>query len=286
MVGPRERDFADEVAVLVEFGIDQFGLEARQGRADGADDVGFRRGAEAAAGGFGESVGLQHGEAEGLNVAADLGIEARASGDEVADVGAELGVDFLEDDLAEIEAQLLRCRAEGEQDAEDLLGEASFFGNLSKDALVDEIEELRDAAEDGDAALAQGESQLLGVERIEKDDLAAVVERQEEVGHLGQHMEERQDSEQRVPGTDGDELADALELGGEIAVGEHDALGIAGGSRGVDDGSDIVGLDGSRGEIRRRVESDFEDAEQPGVRGVLGRSPCGKSSFGKSRVAS
>ena len=282
------------MSVLVEFGIDQLGLEARQRRADGADDVGFRRGGEAAAGGFGESVGLQHGEAEGLDVAADLGVEARASGAEVADVGAELGVDFFEDDLAEIEAQLLRCGAEGEQDAEDLLGEASFFGDLAEDALVDEIEELGDAAEDGDAALAQGERQLLGVERIEKDDLAAVVERQEEVGHLGQHVEERQDSEQGVSGTDGDEPADALELGGEIAVGEHDALGIAGGSRGVDDGRDIVGLDGSRGEIRRRVEGDFKDAGQAGVRasssrgelnGVSGGGLLGDGFFGNMEAA-
>ena len=154
---------------------------------------------------------------------------------------------FLKNTLPRLKPSFLRCGAEGEQDAEDLLREASFFGDLAEDALVDEVEELRDAAEDGDAALAQGESQLLGVERIEKDDLAAVAERQEEIGHLGQHVEERQHAEQSVSGTDGDELADALQLGGEIAVGEHDALGIAGGSRGVDDGRDIVGLHGSRG---------------------------------------
>jgi hypothetical protein len=37
--GAAKCDFADEMAVLVEFGIDQFGFEARQGRADGSDDV-------------------------------------------------------------------------------------------------------------------------------------------------------------------------------------------------------------------------------------------------------
>ncbi len=34
-----------------------------------------------------------------------------------------------------------------------------------------------------------------------------------------------------------------VEVGGEIAVGEHDALGFAGGAGGVDDGGEIVGLD-------------------------------------------
>ena len=67
---------------------------------------------------------------------------------------------------------------------------------------MDEIEELRHAAEDGDAALAQGKRQLLRVERIEKDDLAAVAERQKEVGHLRQHVEERQHAEQAVSGAD------------------------------------------------------------------------------------
>ena len=53
-------------------------------------------------------------------------------------------------------------------------------------------------------------------------------------------MEERQHPEESISGADVDELADALQLGREIAVGEHDAFGIAGGSRGVNDGRNII----------------------------------------------
>ena len=267
MVGPESAISPTRCPFSSSLGSTSLAWRPGSGRADGADDVGFRRGAEAAAGGFGESVGLQHGEAEGLNVAADLGVEARAAGAEVADVGAELGVNFLEEDLAEIEAQLLRGGAEGEQHAEDLLGEAAFLGDLAEDALVDEVEELGDAAEDGDAALAQGEGQFLGVERIEKDDLAAVAERQVEVDHLRPAHGRAADTPRKPsPGPMGMNSADALQFGGEIAVGEHDALGIAGGSRGVDDGRDIVGLHRRRERNRAARPAQFPGPRQAGVR--------------------
>ena len=190
------------MAVLVQLGIDQLGLQPRQRRADGADDVGLRRRAEAAAGGFRQAVGLQHLEAEGLNVAANLGVEARTAGDEVADVRSELSVDFLEEHLAEIEAQLLRCRAEAAASARKTRSaSAALFANLAEDALVNEIEELRNAAEDSNAALAQREGQFLRVQRIEKDNLAAVAQRQKKIGHLRQHVEERQTRRaKRLPG--------------------------------------------------------------------------------------
>jgi len=34
-----------------------------------------------------------------------------------------------------------------------------------------------------------------------------------------------------------------VDVGGDVAVGEHDAFGIAGGARGVDEGGEIAGLD-------------------------------------------
>ena len=63
---------------------------------------------EGRAGGFGQTVGLQDVDAEGVEVVSDLRIEARAAGDQVAHAVAEGAVQLAEEDPAGIEARLAR----------------------------------------------------------------------------------------------------------------------------------------------------------------------------------
>ena len=99
---------------------------------------------------------MQHGEADGLELAADGGIETRASGDEVAHARAEHVVHASEEDFAEIDAELASEGGDGQHGAEDGADDRAFLLHLFLNAVEDEVEELRHAGEDGDAALLQG----------------------------------------------------------------------------------------------------------------------------------
>ena len=50
---------------------------------------------------------------------------------------------------------------------------SAFLLHLALNAVVDEVEELRYAAEDGDVALLQGAQEFGGVERFDEDDAHA-----------------------------------------------------------------------------------------------------------------
>lgn len=77
--GTGKRNLPDEVPIFIQLGVHHLGLQPRQRRADGADDVGIRRGAEATAGGLRHAESLQHLEAESLNIAADLSDSAKTA---------------------------------------------------------------------------------------------------------------------------------------------------------------------------------------------------------------
>ena len=73
-----------------------FAFHALHRLADGADHVVAWGIDEDGGGGFGEAVGLQHVDAEIVEIPRDCRIEARSSGGEVAHFGPEGVVDFLE----------------------------------------------------------------------------------------------------------------------------------------------------------------------------------------------
>ena len=109
-------------------------------------------------------------------------------------------------------------------------------------ALMNEVEKLRDAREQCDVALTEcphpTRSPAFPVERIEEDDAGSYRERQQQVRHLRQGVEEREHAQQRIARPQADELEDRVTLRHQIAVREHDPLGVARGAGGVeDDGS-------------------------------------------------
>src|SRR6266568_1491143 len=158
-----QRDFANHVAVFVQFRIHQLGLQPRQRTPNRANHIVVWRRTEAAAGCLRHAERLQHLKAECVDVAANLRVETRAACNEISNIRSELRVNLLEQYLAEIEARLLRQRAHASHDTKDLLGKPALLRNLSEDALMDEVEELRNAAEDCNAPLPQRERQLLRV---------------------------------------------------------------------------------------------------------------------------
>ena len=59
-------------------------------------------------------------------------------------------------------------------------------------------------------------------------------------------MEEREDAEYGVGGADVNHFEDAFGFGFEIAMREHDALGVARSPRAVEDHGNVVGGNGNR----------------------------------------
>ena len=225
------------------YSVEDFHLIPGQRLADGAHDgiVGWRNAGGAA--GFRHAVTLQHGEAEGLELASDGRVEAGASGDEIAHALAQHVVHAAEEDLAEVYAEPARKRGDGHHGAKQGTYDRALLLHFFLDAIENEIEELRHAGEDGDVAFLQGAKQFAGVHRLEVDDTHADGQRQHDVGHLGEGVEEREDAEDGVFGADVDDLEHTFGFGLEVAVREHHTLGIAGGARSVEDHRDVVRLD-------------------------------------------
>ena len=111
---------------------------------------------ERGGGSLGQPVGVEQVDAEIVEVARDYRIEARASGDEVAHVRAEGCVNFAKEEFARIEVET--CAAKRFTRIKQRRTDSARrprFADFLKDALVDQVEELRDDGEGGDLAFLQ-----------------------------------------------------------------------------------------------------------------------------------
>ena len=86
----------------------------------------------------------------------------------------------------------------------------------------------------------QSAQQFGGVERLQVNDARSFDQRQQQVCHLGQHVEERQHAQQRVGGAKVDPVEYGLDFAQKIGVRQHHAFGVGGGAGGVEQGSEIV----------------------------------------------
>ncbi len=93
----------------------------------------------------------------------------------------------------------------------------------------------------GDAVVLDGGEELRQVEAGQDDDGGAEPERGVHEGGEAVDVEERQDGEDAVAGCGGNGRFELGEVGGDLPVGEHHALGGAGGARGVRQGRDVLG---------------------------------------------
>ena len=99
--------------------------------------------------------------------------------------------------------------------------------DLLEDALVNQIEKLRHDGESRDVALLQRLQQFGGVEGFQVYDSRSLDQRQEQVRHLRQHVEQGQDAEQRVSGAEIDPVEDGVHFAEEVGVRQHHAFGIS-----------------------------------------------------------
>ena len=156
-----------------------------------------------------------------------------------------------------------------------LLGQRSAFLDLLKDALVNQIKELRHNGKGRDVALAQSPQEFGSVQSLQINYARAFYQRQQQIGHLRQHVKHGQHAQQRIGRADVDPVKYRFHFAQKVGVGEHHALGVGGGARGVEQGSEIVRSSraqaGSFPDQPRRSRADFLAS----VRRVEMVWPCG-----------
>ncbi len=206
---------------------------------------------EGGAGGFRQAVGLQDVDAESVEVVSDLGIETRAAGDQVAHPVAEGAVQFAEEDAAGVESDGAQAAIERHQGFQRPARHLAALGDFLEDALVNQVEKLRHHGKNRDLALVERAQQFGGVQRFQIDHPRALYQRQQKIGHLGEHVKQRQHAEHGIFRTDVRPAEYRFNLTQQIGVREHHSLGIGGGAGGVEQGGDDVRGDGGWCEAAR-----------------------------------
>ncbi len=79
-----------------------------------------------------------------------------------------------------------------------LLREGPSFRDFLKDPLVNQIKKLRHHGEGGDIALLQSPQKLGRVQSLQIHNARAFHQRQQQIGHLCQHVKHGQHAQQRV----------------------------------------------------------------------------------------
>ena len=111
------------------------------------------------------------------------------------------------------------------------------------DAIHEQFESLRNEEEDGDPALAHRPGEDGGLAARGIGDARAGIEGDEEASHLLVHVAQRKDGEEPAGRVARDVLGDALDVGCEVAMGEHDALRVAGCAGSEHDLDEVFGRD-------------------------------------------
>src|SRR5581483_3095616 len=102
---------------------------------------------------------------------------------------------------------------------------AALF-DFVKDALVNQVIELRHDCEGGDVALLQRLHQFGGVEGFEIEDARSLHEGKQHVRHQGEDVKQRKDAEQGIIRSDVDPVENGVNFAQQISMREHHAFGI------------------------------------------------------------
>ena len=79
-----------------------------------------------------------------------------------------------------------------------------------------------------------------GVQSLQINDARAFYQGQQQIRHLRQHVKHRQHAQHCVRRPNVDPIEHRFHFAEKVGVGKHYALGIGGGARGVEQGSEIV----------------------------------------------
>ena len=262
-----------ELAVGVELE-----LAAAEGEADvaGLDLVGLVHGDDR--GGLGEAVDLVDAHADELEPPLGLLGEGGRAADQELEAGADLALDRGEDELAgggegeaveEVGGALtvlaegvLAAAVEGGRDAAALL-------DLGADAVADALEHGGDV----EVVVRVGGGHLLhevGEVGAEEDRVAAEQLRPQHDARAGEAQREEVEHAVGLAAAAGDGVHGGDGLRDhvvDVGAGEHGALGLAAGARGVDDRDGVVGGEGVRG---GRDRGGLQGLAEEGDAAVLG----------------
>src|SRR5438477_481306 len=208
--------------------IENFHLYAGKGRTNRADNVFPWRCARGSSSSFGEAIGLKNVESEGVKVAANLRIEARTAGNEIAHFAAEGPMYGFKQYFAGIPAQDTAGPGKLHHRAKGRAGQWPTAADLFHNSFVDEIEKLGHAAEKSDIAFPQSTHQLRSIQGFEIDDPGTPNEWQEQIGHLRERVKKRQNTKNCVTRTHLQAGEDGFDLTQQVVMGKHDALRIGG----------------------------------------------------------
>ncbi len=213
--------------------------------------------------GLREAVALEHGDADGVVEALQLGVEQCAAAHEEAQRAAEGLPDFAEEHQVEERhrrpehaapapaprvAVAVVCVGSTERQAEEALRESPLRADRAFNALAEVFGQSRHREQEVGAHLADVLRDVL--ERLHRRgaDLhrghrGAAGDHDVEAHDVGEAVVERQDDERAVRRRDVDARERLLDVGRVVAVGEHHALGVGRRAGGVGDGGDVAVAD-------------------------------------------
>ena len=189
---------------------------------------------------FGQAIRLQHINTKIVEIVCNLRIEPGPSRGQITHLLPEGFVNLGKQNSPGVDAHFAQTVIEGHETLKHFPRERSSFFDLLEYPLVNQIKELRHHGEGGNVPLAQSAQKLGRVQSLQVDHARAFHQRQKQIRHLCQHVKHRQHAQQRVGGSEVDPIEHGFHFTQKVGVGKHHALGVGGGSRGVEEGSEVV----------------------------------------------
>ncbi len=244
-------------------------------------------------GGLGQSVALEHGDAEGVEEALELDVEQGPAADEELEAAAEVLPDLGEQELVvkgqERFLQLFQAEAavpalgvvvvgQGQGPLEEGLDLGAFLADAFLDVLAEVLGQGGNAEEEVGPDLADVAGQVPDrlhrrPPELDRGHGRAALHHRIDAAGVAEAVVPGQDEERDVMLRAVDEAAGLVDVGGVVPVGEHDALGIGRRPRGIADIGEVALPDGRQGrlEVRRPgLEERVAAAEDFGGRELVG----------------